>query len=29
MGFKIAKVLDDCKVIMNAGSDQKISHGQK
>lgn len=29
MDFKIAKVLDDCKVVMNAGSNHKISNGQK
>lgn len=29
MAFKIAKVLDSYKVVMNAGSDQKISKGQK
>ena len=29
MDFKIAKVLDDCKVVMNAGSNRKISNGQK
>lgn len=29
MAFKIAKVLDSYKVVMNAGSNQKISNGQK
>ena len=29
MAFKIAKVLDSCKVVMNAGSNHKISNGQK
>ena len=28
MAFKIAKVLDSCKVVMNAGSNQKISKGR-
>ena len=27
--FKVARVLDDFKIVMNAGSNQNISLGQK
>ena len=29
MAYKIAKIIDRFKVVMNAGSNQKISKGQK